>query len=152
MFLRRGKSKAQSMTEYAVLIAVIVAALIAIQIYMKRSVMGRLKQSSDDIGEQFSTKASYSLQTVQQSGRRETTGKSTTNFANSTILSRDETESGWVRNVGNEINASIAPILSEDYYGHETTQRDYVNTTTGRQLGAHGEQDLGNVSNEKLFE
>ncbi len=46
--------KGQSTLEYAVLIIIIIAALIAIQTYIKRGVQGRLKSASDDIGDQFS--------------------------------------------------------------------------------------------------
>ena len=46
--------KAQSTLEYAILIIVIIAALISIQVYIKRGVQGRLKSSADDIGDQFS--------------------------------------------------------------------------------------------------
>ena len=49
MFNRRG----QSTVEYAVLIAVIIGALIAMQIYMKRGTMGKLRESTDQIGDQF---------------------------------------------------------------------------------------------------
>jgi len=44
---------AQSVLEYAVLIACVAAALIAMQIYMKRGNQGRLRQASDAIGEQY---------------------------------------------------------------------------------------------------
>jgi Flp pilus assembly pilin Flp len=53
MFLRRCK-KGQSTLEYAVLIVVIIAALIAMQTYLKRGLQGRMRQSSDQIGDQFS--------------------------------------------------------------------------------------------------
>ena len=46
--------KAQSTLEYAILIIVIIAALISIQVYIKRGIQGRLKSSADDIGDQFS--------------------------------------------------------------------------------------------------
>lgn len=46
--------KAQSTLEYSVLIALIVAGLLAMQVYLKRGVQGRLRQSADEIGEQFS--------------------------------------------------------------------------------------------------
>jgi len=45
--------KGQSVLEYAMIIAVVVGALLAIQIYMKRGLQGRLRESSDQIGEQF---------------------------------------------------------------------------------------------------
>ncbi len=46
--------KGQSTLEYAVLIVVIIAALIAMQVYLKRGIQGRMRESSDQIGEQFS--------------------------------------------------------------------------------------------------
>lgn len=54
MFIRLNKRRAQSTLEYGVVIAVIVAGLVAMQVYIKRGMQGRLKQASDDIGEQFS--------------------------------------------------------------------------------------------------
>lgn len=48
------KKRGQSTLEYAVLIVVIIAALIAMQVYLKRGVQGRMRESSDQIGEQFS--------------------------------------------------------------------------------------------------
>lgn len=54
MFKLFKRSKGQSTLEYAVLIIVIIGALLAIQTYIKRGVQGRLKSSTDDIGDQFS--------------------------------------------------------------------------------------------------
>jgi len=48
------KKNGQSTLEYAVLIVVIIAALIAMQVYLKRGVQGRMRESTDQIGEQFS--------------------------------------------------------------------------------------------------
>ncbi|HNX80704.1 MAG TPA: hypothetical protein PKL77_00965 [Candidatus Omnitrophota bacterium] len=55
----------QSTLEYAVVIAVIVGALLATQVYVKRGLQGRFKQSADDIGEQFSPGAGYYNTTVE---------------------------------------------------------------------------------------
>lgn len=46
--------KGQSTLEYAILIIIIIGALLSIQVYIKRGVQGRLKQATDDIGDQFS--------------------------------------------------------------------------------------------------
>lgn len=46
--------RGQSTLEYAVLVVVIIAALIAMQVYLKRGIQGRVRESSDQIGEQFS--------------------------------------------------------------------------------------------------
>lgn len=48
------KCRAQSVFEYAMVVACLVAALIAMQIYIKRSIQGRLKSAADDTGEQYS--------------------------------------------------------------------------------------------------
>lgn len=53
MNLRLNK-KAQSTLEYALLIGVIVAGLIFMQMYMKRGYMGKLRESSDQLGDQYS--------------------------------------------------------------------------------------------------
>ena len=43
----------QSTVEYAVLAAVVVGALLAMQIYLKRGTMGKLREATDQIGDQF---------------------------------------------------------------------------------------------------
>lgn len=48
------KRRAQSTLEYALMIAVVVGALIAMQVYVKRGLQGKLKSATDDIGEQYS--------------------------------------------------------------------------------------------------
>ena len=53
-FLNKNKKKGQSTLEYAVLIVIIIAALLAMNQYIKRGLQGRLKSSTDDIGDQFS--------------------------------------------------------------------------------------------------
>jgi hypothetical protein len=53
MLRRRG----QSTLEYAIIIAVVVGALLAMQHYVKRGVQGRYKSASDDMGEQFDPSA-----------------------------------------------------------------------------------------------
>jgi hypothetical protein len=47
---RRG----QSTLEYAILIVIVMGALVAINFYIKRGLQGRLRQATDDIGDQFS--------------------------------------------------------------------------------------------------
>ncbi|MCX5706988.1 MAG: hypothetical protein NTW13_04970 [Candidatus Omnitrophica bacterium] len=52
MFLR--KKSGQSTLEYVILTGFVVAALIAMGIYMKRGFQGRLKESTDQVGQQYS--------------------------------------------------------------------------------------------------
>ena len=48
-----SKSKGQTALEYAVLIAAVVAALLVMQMYLKRGVSGHIRRSADSIGEQY---------------------------------------------------------------------------------------------------
>ena len=54
MFKLLRKIKGQSTLEYAILIIIIIGALLSIQFYIKRGLQGRLRQASDDIGDQYS--------------------------------------------------------------------------------------------------
>ena len=66
--MRRLRSKkGQSTLEYAILIAVIVGGLIAMQTYVKRGVQGRLRSSADDIGGQYSPRRVESSFTTETS-------------------------------------------------------------------------------------
>lgn len=47
------RNRAQSTLEYVVMIAVIAAALFAMQIYIKRGMQGRMRESADNIGQGF---------------------------------------------------------------------------------------------------
>lgn len=47
MFLRIRKSKAQSITEYAIACAAVISGVMAMQAYVKRGVEGRLKSAID---------------------------------------------------------------------------------------------------------
>lgn len=59
-----GRPNAQSTLEYAVVVACVVAALLAMQLYMKRGTQGRLRQASDEIGGQYSpTSTSSTIKT-----------------------------------------------------------------------------------------
>ena len=48
------RSRGQSTLEYVILIGFVVAALIAMGVYMKRGIQGKLRESTDQIGEQYS--------------------------------------------------------------------------------------------------
>jgi len=43
----------QSTVEYAVLAAVVVGALLAMQVYVKRGTMGKVRSAADQIGDQY---------------------------------------------------------------------------------------------------
>jgi hypothetical protein len=49
----KNYKKSQSTLEYAVVTVCVVAALLAIQVYIKRGIQGRLRSNTDSIGEQY---------------------------------------------------------------------------------------------------
>ena len=64
------QQRGQSTVEYAVVVAVIIAALLAMQIYMKRGTMGKLREATDQIGEQFDPKSAAWNATLDGHGAR----------------------------------------------------------------------------------
>jgi uncharacterized protein (UPF0333 family) len=62
MFYERKKG--QSTLEYVILVGFIIAALIAMAIYMKRGVQGKLRESTDQIGDQYEAGKTTSLYVV----------------------------------------------------------------------------------------
>jgi len=51
--MRKRLNKGAFSLEFAVLIVCLVAALIAMRIYITRSIQGRLRQTADSVGEQY---------------------------------------------------------------------------------------------------
>ncbi len=51
--MSRAKLKGQSTLEYVILLGFVIAALIAMGIYMKRGSQGQLRRASDQVGEQY---------------------------------------------------------------------------------------------------
>ena len=107
MFKSLNKRKGQSTLEYAVLITIIIAALIAMNQYIKRGLQGRLKSASDDIGDQYSSGNTNYIKMTN------TTGSSTETFnfgvTNSTMLTPE------ITNITE--NATILNTQQE-YYGN----------------------------------
>lgn len=60
--IRRNNKDAQSVLEYAVIIAVITAGLIAMQLYLKRGIQGGLRNQSESLGEQYRPGQTVSVQ------------------------------------------------------------------------------------------
>ena len=86
--MHRADHTGQTTLEYAVVIVVIVAALLAMALYMKRGTMGKLRDSTDSLGGQFSPLNFKSSITVSSSGATSETSKAdgemvTTNTAES---------------------------------------------------------------------
>lgn len=86
MFKRKG----QSTLEYALIIAVVVAGLLLMQHYVRRGFAGRLKQASDDMGEQYDPTAYSGNFTINQTSQ---TRQITTNIGTNTEYLKDQISS-----------------------------------------------------------
>jgi Flp pilus assembly pilin Flp len=105
------KFKGQSTLEYALIVAVVVGGLIAMQIYMKRGVQGKLRESTDQIGEQFdaekttvsrtTTRTGSTVQevkagvTTSYTGSADSTGSSVQGSAETRTETGSETVAAW---------------------------------------------------------
>ena len=81
MLRKIRKKTAQSTLEYAVLAVIIIAALIAMRIYLQQGIQGKLKSSTDDISaEKFDpTETIYNKTTVSYSKTQDTVNAGVTN-------------------------------------------------------------------------
>lgn len=85
--------RGQSTLEYAIIIMVVVGALLAMQIYMKRGLEGKLKDSSDNIGAQYSAgnvSSSHTTTTVTSSDEKTSSGGSSSNVDTSSNITGSE--------------------------------------------------------------
>ena len=74
--MRLLRNKASVITEYAVIVIVVVSAVLTMAIYMRRSIAGGIKKSADAIGEQYAPGKVVSDMTTTTSG--ETVSNTTT--------------------------------------------------------------------------
>lgn len=104
------KTDAQSTTEYAVLVACIVAAVIGMQIYLKRGIQGRLRQAGDEVGQQYSATGTESTIT--------TTTNSTWTINQSLIELTNSTGSP----IKDSYNLSIGGLETNTTFNENTTK------------------------------
>ncbi len=77
MFQKRmnKRKKAQSTLEYAVFIFAMVAALLSMQVYIKRAIQGGFRTSADNLGEQYAPKHTNSEIYLESHSQTTTTTK-----------------------------------------------------------------------------
>ncbi len=73
----RLPKKGSLTTEYAVLIAVTISALLVMSVYMRRAIAGGIRKSADAIGEQYAPGQVTSDMTTTASGASATSSQST---------------------------------------------------------------------------
>jgi len=107
-------------------VACIVAALIGMQIYMKRSIQGRLRDAATDIGEQYSAKTTKS------------------NLTQTITNPQEVTVTGKPRFVNVEVTDSTGATHTETREIVEITRHEPVNIT----IGEDNYEETGNLSDE----
>lgn len=93
--MRRFSRKAQSTLEYAILILIVIVALLAMQVYLKRGIQGRVRESSENIGQAYSpgyTTSTFTT-TLGSTTHEEITGGAASE-TKTTLINRDEDRSG----------------------------------------------------------
>ncbi len=70
-----NRLRGQSTLEYALIIAVVVGALLAMQVYMKRGMQGKLRESTDEMGGQYSAGNVTAKYITTQTGEKKTIEK-----------------------------------------------------------------------------
>lgn len=101
----RLKRSAQTTLEYAILIGVIAAALVSMQIYVKRGYQGKLKSGADSMGQQFSpglSTSNYTTNSFSDTSEKIANGTTTTNIINQ-----------WSNRTGNE---TVGALDTEDLF------------------------------------
>ena len=83
-----NQKRGQSTLEYAVLIVVFIGALLTIQVYLKRSIQGKLKSTADDIGDQYSDGNTNEIKTTI---RNSVTSETDTGGNTSSVINTEKT-------------------------------------------------------------
>jgi hypothetical protein len=105
-FFNRRRQKGQSTLEYAILIIIIIGALLSIQIYIRRGIQGRFKDSADQIGDQFSPGNTNVVKITKTTSYNKETFSS---GVQSTVLLNDE--------VTNATMDSDIMVMNREYWG-----------------------------------
>jgi uncharacterized protein (UPF0333 family) len=98
----RHRLRGQSTLEYVILLGFVVAALIAMGIYMKRGFQGKLRESTDQVGEQYSA------------GKTTSTYTSTSNMSQSESTAPGGISSTTSTSSQDRTGSEIVPALSSD--------------------------------------
>jgi hypothetical protein len=106
---RGKKNRAQSVLEYATVIACTVAALLAMQIYIKRSMQGRLKRTADQFGPHYAP--------------MRTTGDYTTTYTSNSVtqsITQSEVDLGYDLDGDAVLEDNVTAVRTISGYGTYT--------------------------------
>lgn len=131
---RQHKQRAQSVLEYAVVVACLAGALLVMQIYVKRSIQGRVRDAADEIGEQYSAKHTTSSLT-----------QIISNPKSVTIV-------GKPRFIDVEVTDATGAKRIEKREIMEIERKEPMTISIGQSMDRPNYESTGKLSDEKLFE
>ena len=105
----RALKKGQSTLEYAVIIAIVIAALISMMVYVKRGLCGRLRGVADELGQQY--EPGYTI------------GEITTTLNKDTETETKSEGGFFVNEDGIHISPRVQMLIQEERIKNETTNR-----------------------------
>ncbi len=139
----------QSLIEYALVFSAVILVLIFGVILFRAGMQGRWLDTAEQAGTPLILNANYSVETLQESGRREVTGDlnqvKNHEYVVSTIIgsNEDEFSNNFLSEIGGKSN----------YQGHERTVTDFVDANiNSQQKGTHTAINLGKVRDKGLFD
>lgn len=101
----RRNLRGQSTLEYVILVGFVVAGLIGMGVYMKRGFQGRLRESTDQVGQQYSPGYSTSNYTT------------TTNISQSENVNAGVTTTNITQNEQQRTGSENIADQSQEYWG-----------------------------------
>ncbi len=104
------KRKGQSTIEIVVLIAIIAVAVLSMNRYVRRTIMGRLKSSADQLGPQFSVDGIKSIDTYSSVNVHYTTNRS---------WGGEESKTYTMKNTVSYSNIELKPLKEEEFLKDE---------------------------------
>ncbi len=121
--------------EYAVIATCVIAALVAMSVYMKRATQGRLRQAANELGEQYAPKNTIGVSNMTVDSRTVTT---TTNINEQTMFDNCKAGGGSDAdcliaadlNENGQINADVFALSSKTQLINETSTQN-SNETVG---------------------
>ena len=143
--------KGQVILEGVLLWVVIAVVLIGMAVFFQRAIRGRLFQTSNQVGDQFTAGQKYTIETRFSSARDEFSGRNddingTSGIGNTWALSRirDTMPTGFnTTDIGGKL---------PDYKGAEIQTEDYVTATAGGgNIGTYSMMRSGKLGKAKIF-
>lgn len=132
-------SKAQSVLEYAIVISCIAAALLVMQVYIKRGLQGKLRQAGDSFGQQYDPKNTETVSPTIMTYKSNTI---------TTVVNKSEQEfyNDCVANGGNQEDCKKKYDIDDD----KSIKDDVFGTETITTIDKNNPEVTTQNSNEKV--